>query len=211
MFTYSNCGRVEHIAWFAPVGGCSKPQNIGGILLKNWWCFLYGEHWNNCSTCGATKPHCSTCCAKNKISIVSGITYDIIPDIISDIMPDISYIFICAGLCVSCRTIPFSERTIGWIPDSRQLHPADGRSHAVRAVSYGVAFSLRLSCRERTWACASDSVLHGWEHQQYHPSQVQQAWKLEVYLGVVQTLFHGPVDLFCFGFVSQNCWDVGTP
>jgi hypothetical protein len=46
---------------------------------------------------------------KRKHHIIPNITYDIIPDIIPDIMPDIFDIFFSAGLCVSCRPIPFPE------------------------------------------------------------------------------------------------------
>jgi hypothetical protein len=46
---------------------------------------------------------------KRKHHIIPNITYDIIPDIIPDIMPDIFDILFSAGLCVSCRPIPFPE------------------------------------------------------------------------------------------------------
>ena len=61
-------------------------------------------------------------------------------------------------------------------PDARQLYAAEGRSHVVWAVSYSVAFPLCLPCGERTWACATDPVLLEWEHQQYHPIQVQRRY-----------------------------------
>ncbi len=53
------------------------------------------------------------------------------------------------------------------------MYVAEGLSHAVRAVSYSVAFLPLLPCRERTLACATDPVLLEWKHQQYHPTQVQ--------------------------------------
>ncbi len=92
-YTYSTCGWVGHIAWFAPADRCSNPPNIKGILLKNWWLFCSANTKTIAQPVAPLKTIAQPAALKKKHHIVSDITYDIIPDIIPDIMPDISNIF----------------------------------------------------------------------------------------------------------------------